>query len=377
MTKGPTKLPSWVRIAAAAFIARKTALRANATFKKLCIYKVDRLGDFILATGAIHQLLDRHGAEQCHLIVSTAAAALAKNEFPDLSLTVVPPDQSSLFREVVPTRQRLAKVFSEMHFSSLICLRHGRSLYRDVVLSLIHAKEWHGLEDRPSGWRLEPANRPVFPATYHLPVDRPWNRDLLAHRKVLAGFLGCDLSWPQIRPAIRHVDLSPGEDIVISPFASDHIRDYPMEKWESVWAGIDARRRCVVVAGPSPRLPELKRLCEIVETGSGATTRIVTELPGTGFIDLIARARLVVGVESAVAHIAAAFDRPSILLTGGGHWEDFAPWGDSDRQTWLTHQLPCFGCRWLCIRNSPECITHIPVSLVKEKLAELLVATRN
>src|SRR5690606_30318268 len=47
-----------------------------------CIFKVDRLGDFILSLGAIRRITDRYGEENCALVVYEIVADFAQQEFP-------------------------------------------------------------------------------------------------------------------------------------------------------------------------------------------------------------------------------------------------------------------------------------------------------
>src|SRR5438552_3873027 len=77
-------------------IARLLAGRVRATHGVECrvaIVKLDRLGDFVLALGAIKLLVRHFGPERCVLIVSSAAAALAQREFPDVERMILPASQ--------------------------------------------------------------------------------------------------------------------------------------------------------------------------------------------------------------------------------------------------------------------------------------------
>jgi ADP-heptose:LPS heptosyltransferase len=89
------------------------------------------------------------------------------------------------------------------------------------------------------------------------------------------------------------------------------------------------------------------------------------------FAEAVGRAELVLTVETATAHLAAALDRPAIVLIGGGHFGQFGPWRRSARQVWLTHPMDCFGCNWRCIHPEPYCLTRISSDAVRDAIAQV------
>jgi len=90
------------------------------------------------------------------------------------------------------------------------------------------------------------------------------------------------------------------------------------------------------------------------------------------FAEAISQAELVLTVETSTAHIATALDRPTIVLNGGGHYGQFAPWRRSARQIWLTHRLDCFGCGWRCPYPAPYCLTRIAAEQVGAAIRAVL-----
>src|SRR5580698_9663310 len=80
-----------------------TRQRARAPHWRIGIYKVDRLGDFVLALGAIRAITEIAGEENCLLFHGAAAAELARREFPRLAKVEVP----SLDGKLWDTRQAL------------------------------------------------------------------------------------------------------------------------------------------------------------------------------------------------------------------------------------------------------------------------------
>ncbi|MEN9663175.1 MAG: hypothetical protein RL324_2124 [Verrucomicrobiota bacterium] len=363
----PRRLPAGVRQWLARRLARPARPAGKIRRRAVCLYKVDRLGDFVLALGALHRLVDHFHAENCRLVVSTAAEALAAAEFPGVPRWVLPPAAGGVWREMRPLRSRLGPELAGEHFDRLVCLRHAPSLYRDVSLGWIEAQEFFGRESRPRPATLTTTNRPALPATG--PVTAPWSSELLAHRDVLAAVLGRTPDWSELRPRLRSMAAGNGEEVVFCPFGHESIRDYPRESWRAAWRMLAAPVRCVRLLGPAARSGDLAALGDDLRTElPGAAITLQTDVAPLEFVAAIANARAVVTVDSAAAHLATAFDKPAVIVIGGGHFGWFGPWGEATRQRWIAHQLPCFGCNWDCRFPTVRCLTELPPGAVGEAL---------
>lgn len=348
-------------------LARPAAAAPAPRRRRACLYKVDRLGDFVLSTGALHTLVKHFGAAECRLVVSADAAPLAAMEFPELERWVAPAHTTGVWREMWPLRRRLAPVWASEQFDDLICLRHARSLHRDLTLSWLHAGTWHGLGVRPTGATLSLENRPKPAAGYPEAAKGPWCRELAAHRTLLTRLLGREVSWSEIRPQLQKVPVENRRDIVLCPFGGEPIRDYPQASWLPALAGVST----VCVLGPAERREELDSLAARLGTTGIKATAMAGVAPEE-FIRRIAEARLVVTVESAAAHLATALDQPAVIVTGGGHFGRYAPWGESPRQRWVHHPLACYDCNWQCRRPRVECLEDLPPTAVATAIAEVM-----
>jgi ADP-heptose:LPS heptosyltransferase len=125
------------------------------------------------------------------------------------------------------------------------------------------------------------------------------------------------------------------------------------------------------VLGPATRSAELHALAGSLSAVGASAVAEAGALP-LEFVQRIARARCVLTVESAAAHLATALDRPAVVLTGGGHFGWFAPWGEGRRQRWVHHPLDCFGCSWVCRRPRVECLEELPPAAVAVAITEVL-----
>lgn len=354
------RLPSPLRRLAARWVAAPAKPRNRPFVRRACLYKVDRLGDFILATGALRRLLAHYGPESCQLVVSSAASALAEAEFPGVPLWVLPPAQSGVLREMRRTRREVAPGWAEHRFEELVCLRHAGTLYRDITLSWIAAARWRGLGPPPSPRQLHLSNQPQLPSAYPGAPDGPWSRELLAHRDVVSQAIGETVPWEVLRPRLNSVLARNGDRIAFCPFGSERVRDYPNDAWIAAWR--EARAGAPIdVIGSGERAEDIRALADRLRAAKAAPEVTAhTGLTPAAFVERIASAHAVVTVESAAAHLATALDKPAVVLMGGGHFGQFGPWGDGVRQHWVHEPLPCRGCGWRCTQPSVQCLELDP-----------------
>jgi hypothetical protein len=362
-------LPAPLRRFLARVVATPPGLK-DTTNRAACIYKVDRLGDFIVATGAIRALANHHGPENCRLVVSDIVAPLAAAEFPTVPRWELPAAAAGLWRDVRPLRRDPQKWRTES-FGQLISLRHQPNLYRDVTLSWIHAQTWAGLGPRPAPARLAMTNRPCLPSGYPTAQPIPWSRELAAHQIVISRAVGREVSWDEIRPALNSVVVTRGDHWLFSPFGSEKSRDYPMDKWEVAWRQARITRAPVQVIGTPDRRDNLLTVADRLRAAGFGQVTVETNVSASTFMQRIGSARGVVTVESAAAHIATALDKRVVVVMGGGHHGWFAPWGEQTRQKWVTETLPCFGCGWDCQFDAIRCLDVSP-SLVSNAMDAVL-----
>jgi hypothetical protein len=199
-----------------------------------CIFKPDRLGDFVLALGAIRLLLETFGEDRCVLVVSPFASELAALEFPRTPRVVVPAFGGDYLLQAVWPWFHTRSVLGRYSFKRLICLRHHRYLYHDVVLTWIRATGSYGT----SGGLLcaVPGEAAVFSTRFSSDMGYPatarpgFCRELEAHLLVCMAALGRNIDREECMPAIRNIGLPEGDGVLITPFSSSPHKDYPLEK---------------------------------------------------------------------------------------------------------------------------------------------------
>lgn len=77
-------------------------------------------------------------------------------------------------------------------------------------------------------------------------------------------------------------------------------------------------------------------------------------------LGLLAGAEAYVGADMGTMHFAGAVGIPVVALFGGGHFPRFQP--AAVRWAAVTKRLPCFGCEWHCVYETPRCIEEVSVT---------------
>jgi ADP-heptose:LPS heptosyltransferase len=170
--------------------------------------------------------------------------------------------------------------------------------------------------------------------------------------------------------ALRRAGISEREPLlVLHPGSGSPLKSWPLDRFakagDDLAAMIGAR---VVVTGAADERPQANRLARLL---SGGGVSLAGRL-GWGELEaLLARATLVVGVDSGPLHLAVAAGTPSVALFGPADPAQFGPWGPPARHRLVTGDLPCRPCRRLDVcalepgcDGPPPCMRGIGVAAV-------------
>lgn len=125
---------------------------------------------------------------------------------------------------------------------------------------------------------------------------------------------------------------------------------------------------CVAVAAPNE--------AELVSTllrETSARVAALTDLSLPEVTALASRARLFVGNDSGIAHIAAAVRAPSVVVFGSSNINHWRPWATAPAEV-VREELPCQPCPgYTCAEfDQPECIRRVPVERVTAAIERVL-----
>jgi heptosyltransferase-2/heptosyltransferase-3 len=148
---------------------------------------------------------------------------------------------------------------------------------------------------------------------------------------------------------------------VIHPAAAFATKQWAADKFGRV-ADELARRDLGVVAITTPEETEI--VDELKRTSSAEVTAF-TDLSLPEITALLARARLFVGNDSGIAHIAAAVATPAVVIFGSSNIAHWRPWASAASEV-VYEELECQPCHgYFCEKfDEPECIKRVPVERV-------------
>jgi ADP-heptose:LPS heptosyltransferase len=206
----------------------------------------------------------------------------------------------------------------------------------------------------------------------------------LALAAVAAHSLGRDLSetasyplpadaGPEERAAVDRLlaeaGVSDAPFVVLQPGAGSPLKAWHAERLAAVGAALanDLGAR-IVVSGSAAEHALAQQVCDALPSGA---INLAGALKWTELEALLARAQVVVGVDSGPLHVAVAASTPSVALFGPADPAQFGPWGDAARHQVVTADLPCRPCRrldWCALEPAgvgpPPCMRAITVEAV-------------
>lgn len=148
---------------------------------------------------------------------------------------------------------------------------------------------------------------------------------------------------------------------VIHPAAAFATKQWATDKFAEVAAHLYDRGFAVVVI----TAPHEAELADWVEALSLTPVIRFTNLSLPEVTALASRARLFVGNDSGIAHIAAAVGLPSVVIFGSSNVAHWSPWATAPAEVVLEEMdcQPCHG--YYCEKFAqPECILRVPAERV-------------
>ncbi len=162
--------------------------------------------------------------------------------------------------------------------------------------------------------------------------------------------------------------------VCIHPGAGAPVKLWRSERWAQVADDLAKRYGAkVILTGSAGEMPLVRAIAERMTSrplvAAGQTT--LGQLAA-----LMARCRLVLGVDSGPLHLAVAVGTPTVHLYGPVDSRTFGPWGDPARHIVLTSELNCIPCHRLDYRTDElenhRCLWAIREAQVSEAAGRLL-----
>ncbi|MCY7348630.1 MAG: glycosyltransferase family 9 protein [Pyrinomonadaceae bacterium] len=129
----------------------------------------------------------------------------------------------------------------------------------------------------------------------------------------------------------------------------------------------------VVVATPKEE-NVMKELSEI----TSAIFHGFTDLTLPEITALASKAKIFIGNDSGIAHIAAAVNTPSVVIFGSSNINHWRPWTNAPHEI-VYEKMPCQPCAGYFCKEfaEPECIKRVSVESVIEAMEKVLVDKTN
>ena len=148
---------------------------------------------------------------------------------------------------------------------------------------------------------------------------------------------------------------------VIHPAAAFATKQWAADKFGLVAEDVRSRGLAVVAI----TTPNEKTIIEEMNKNTTTPVDAFTDLSLQEVTALMARARLFIGNDSGIAHIAAAVETPSVVIFGSSNTAHWRPWANAPAEVVLEEMecQPCHG--YFCEKfDEPECIKRVPVERV-------------
>jgi heptosyltransferase-3 len=179
-----------------------------------------------------------------------------------------------------------------------------------------------------------------------------------------------DRADASITAKLQAAGLNPGASFaVVHPAAATETKRWATEKFALVVEDLSARGLAVVALDG----PTQTQVVEDLKARSSAGLIGLTDLSLPEVTALLARARLFVGNDSGIAHIAAAVEAPVVVIFGSSNVAHWRPWAKSPAEIVLEEMecQPCHG--YFCEKFAqPECILRVPVERVTAAIERVL-----
>lgn len=354
--------------------------------KRILLIRPDHLGDLVLTTPVLDAL--RQHAPNAHitmLVGPWSSEVVARHPAIDRLITCpfpgfqrAPQHPLAPYKLLFSTAQQLRR----QHYDLAINLRPdfwwGAAL---IYLAAIPRRVGYGIQPGTPFLTHAPGLLPRQHSTVSSlrltsiglqTLDLPALEEPLTPERYPLRFepTGEERAWVQQR--LEEAGIAEGATlIVIHPGTGGAVKLWRNEAWSKLTnmlvetASVPAPVKIVLTGSPSERgmLDEIAR-------GMNQSPLMLTQMTVGQLAALLARARLVAGVDNGPLHLAAAQGTPTIVLFGPTDPRVYGPWGSVERQIVIASTQRCSSCPAIpCNRLdfTPEVLPYHPcVRLIPE-----------
>lgn len=172
-----------------------------------------------------------------------------------------------------------------------------------------------------------------------------------------------------IETRLKSAGLADAPFAVIHPVAAFATKQWAAENFGQVATELSARGLPVVAIAT----PNESSVIEELTRHTTAPVMACTDLSLPEITALLRRARLFIGNDSGIAHMAAAIRAPSVVIFGSSNRVHWRPWSTAVAEV-VYEDMECQPCHgYYCEKfEQPECIKRVPVSRVMASVERVL-----
>lgn len=178
-----------------------------------------------------------------------------------------------------------------------------------------------------------------------------------------------DVNTRQLNASARQLNANAYGFAVIHPAAAFASKQWAAKNYARIAETLDERGlACIAVAAPHER----NVIDELMESSRAPITAL-TNLLLPEITALLSQARIFVGNDSGIAHIAAAVRAPSVIVFGSSSIVRWSPWMN-ERAAVVREDMACAPCAgYSCaLYDSPECINRVSIERVTDAIERVL-----
>jgi len=327
--------------------------------RRILIYKLDHLGDVLLATPALRSIRRRFPDAEIRIIVGEWSRSVLENN-PNIDGIVIynsrefarPPHRAHTYADLKRSLGSWTPDLAIGLRDDWQTLRHAFFMgVRQINRGMVHLRQWieRKRTNRPSRHEMERLWAILEPlGIAPEQVERPEYFITEDERKMAAEF------------AMAHGIESPCA--LVHAGTSIRLKEWSLERFAEAARHISTQHGMQIVLIGSP--DEVRRSALLAEL-----------IPDLGPIDitgkltlretaaLMERAELYLGSDGGAMHVASAVGVPTVGLFGPGSYHIFRPVGR--HATAISHLFPCSPCRMTtCIRPNDNCMQAITIEEV-------------
>lgn len=285
--------------------------------RAVCAFALGRIGDFILCLSALRLLVREAGPGETTIVLPPIVRPLAQRELPGVEILTLPADAAGLLRDIVPAWCRHRGQFADCQFARRVVFNHLRGLYHEIATT----------------WAQTDADHRLDVATYPREAAGNGTRELEAHRRVVSLALGREISPREVLPGFTQFESRADGRLLVYPLSEDPARTLPPAQVTGIlrrW-----RDRCpapIVLGGPPAQATKLAAYAAACRDHGVDGVTVETPAGVEAFIAHVGGAGAVLAGDSAAAHAAIAFDKPTVVILSR-EWHTFTqPWRKSAAQ---------------------------------------------